>query len=151
MCFVPMAIDQDPYFRMARDIADKLKCPKPAVIHSEFLPGLKQTQGKMSTTDESSKMSTIFLNMKPEEVSNAIKKNAFTGGCQSLEEHKKYGGDIKIDIPYQYLTYFMESDEELKEIAKKYTSGEMSSGEIKEITAQVVSKVIAIIKKHLVK
>ena len=32
MCLIPSAIDQDPYFRMTRDIAHKLKFNKPCVI-----------------------------------------------------------------------------------------------------------------------
>jgi tryptophanyl-tRNA synthetase len=141
MCLVPMAIDQAPYFRMARDSASILGCPKPAVIHSEFLPGLKQSHGKMSTTGDSEN-STLFLNMKPDDVEKTIKSHAFSGGKDTAKDHKLYGGDIRIDICYQYLTYFMESDQELKEIARKYTSGEMGSGEIKKITADLVAKEI---------
>jgi tryptophanyl-tRNA synthetase len=45
-CLVPMAIDQYPYFRMAREIAQKLGLKKPATIQSRFLPGLEQAHGK---------------------------------------------------------------------------------------------------------
>jgi len=40
-CFVPQAIDQDPYFRLCRRVAEDLKWPKPACIHSKFLPALQ--------------------------------------------------------------------------------------------------------------
>ena len=150
MCLVPMAIDQAPYFRMARDSASILNCPKPAVIHSEFLPGLKQSQGKMSsttTTNSSGTLdpnnSTLFLDMKSADIIKTIKSHAFSGGKTTAKEHKMYGGDIRIDICYQYLTYFMESDEELKTIAEKYTSGEMGSGDLKILTADIVAKEIA--------
>jgi tryptophanyl-tRNA synthetase len=142
MCIVPMAIDQAPYFRMARDSAATLKCPKPAVIHSEFLPGLKQAHGKMSTTGDNEN-STLFLDMSPQEVVKIFKKYAFSGGRETMEEHKKLGGNIKIDIAYQYLTYFLESDEELKVIAEKYTQGLMTSGELKELAADLVAKQIS--------
>jgi tryptophanyl-tRNA synthetase len=34
-CLIPQAIDQDPYFRMARDVAPRLGYLKPALIHSK--------------------------------------------------------------------------------------------------------------------
>lgn len=137
-CLVPMAIDQSPYFRMARDHANVLNCPKPSVIHSEFLPGLQQGD-KMSTTGEFSN-STIFLDMNPKDIAKVIKRNAFSGGKTTVEEHRKLGGDIKTDISYQYLTYFLESDEALEHIAQDYTSGNMLSGQIKELCANIVAE-----------
>lgn len=139
-CLVPMAIDQAPYFRMARDDAHKLDCFKPAVIHSEFLPGLNQAQGKMSSTSDSG--ATIFLDMDVSQISKRIAKYAFSGGRETLEEQRQYGANIKIDICFQYLIYFMESTQELKEIAEKYSSGQMLSGEIKKITGDLITKII---------
>jgi len=40
LCLIPAAIDQDPYFRMTRDVAVKLKYQKPASIYSIFFPAL---------------------------------------------------------------------------------------------------------------
>lgn len=142
MCLVPMAIDQAPYFRMARDVASSLDHPKPAVIHSEFLPGLKQSTGKMSSTASDSENSTLFLNMDPKEVAKTIKKHAFSGGGRTLEEHKELGGNIKVDICYQYLTYFLDDDDQLRDIATKYSSGEMGSGDLKSITADLIANLI---------
>lgn len=139
-CLVPMAIDQAPYFRMARDIAGILNCPKPAVIHSEFLPGLKQDNSKMSSTND---IGTLFLDLKSKQIEQTIKKYAFSGGKDTLEEHRKYGGDIKIDICYKYLTYFLESDVELKRIATEYTNGTMTSGELKTLTSKLIVEIIS--------
>jgi tryptophanyl-tRNA synthetase len=147
MCLVPMAIDQAPYFRMARDVAQTLNHPKPAIIHSEFLPGLKQSSGKMSSTTGGDN-STLFLDMDPKKVGKIIKKHAFSGGGETLEEHKKNGGNIKVDICYQYLTYFLDDDKQLHDIAIKYSSGEMTSGELKSVTADLISNLIA---EHQVK
>lgn len=148
MCLVGMSIDQGVYFRMARDNANILLCPKPAVIHSEFLPGLTQSVGKMGTTDENSKNSTIFLDMHPKDIVKIIKKNAFSGGGSTMEEHKLYGGDIKKDICYQYLTFFLESDEKLKQIAKDYTEGILGSGDLKKLTAELVAKEVETHQKN---
>ena len=48
-CLIPAAIDQDPYWRMTRDIAEKMGYYKPAQIHAKFLPGLGKG-GKMSSS-----------------------------------------------------------------------------------------------------
>ncbi|KAL5061489.1 hypothetical protein RYX36_023226 [Vicia faba] len=40
-CLIPCAIDQDPYFRMTRDVAPKLGYHKPALIESLFFPALQ--------------------------------------------------------------------------------------------------------------
>lgn len=140
MCLVPMAIDQAPYFRMARDVAHTLGHPKPAVIHSEFLPGLHQAHGKMSSTANDT--ATLFLDMDEKIIRNVIKKHAFSGGKTTLNEHKMYGGNISIDISYQYLTYFLDDDNELKQIAEKYSAGDMTSGDLKNITANKIAEVI---------
>uniref|UniRef100_A0A674A407 Tryptophanyl-tRNA synthetase n=1 Tax=Salmo trutta TaxID=8032 RepID=A0A674A407_SALTR len=39
-CLIPCAIDQDPYFRMTRDVAPRIGYPKPALLHSTFFPAL---------------------------------------------------------------------------------------------------------------
>ncbi|MED6107016.1 hypothetical protein PIB30_010156 [Stylosanthes scabra] len=41
-CLIPCAIDQDPYFRMTRDVAPKLGYHKPALIESLFFPALQR-------------------------------------------------------------------------------------------------------------
>jgi len=47
-----------------------------------------------------------------------INKYAFSGGRETVEMHREKGGDCNIDISYQYLKYFLESDEELIKIEK---------------------------------
>ncbi|KAL3533481.1 hypothetical protein ACH5RR_007002 [Cinchona calisaya] len=41
-CLIPWAIDQDPYFRIARDIAPRSGYNKPSLIESTFPPDLKE-------------------------------------------------------------------------------------------------------------
>jgi tryptophanyl-tRNA synthetase len=42
-----------------------------------------------------------------------VKKHAFSGGKATKEEQEKYGADLTIDIPYQYLRFFLEDDKQL--------------------------------------
>eukprot|EP00439_Symbiodinium_sp_Y106_P051770 s1003_g6.t3 len=81
-CFIPQAIDQDPYFRLCRRVADDLKWPKPALIHSKFLPALQGHQTKMSASVEST---ALYMTDTPKKLRKKINKHAFSGGGKTLE------------------------------------------------------------------
>ncbi|KDQ59649.1 hypothetical protein JAAARDRAFT_33218 [Jaapia argillacea MUCL 33604] len=127
-CLIPCAIDQDPYFRLTRDVATKLKYPKPTLIHSKFFPALQGPQTKMSASDPNS---SIFMTDKPNMIKNKINRHAFSGGKETEEEHRRLGGDSEVDVAYQYLGFFLDDDEELERIGVEYRAGRMLTGELK--------------------
>jgi tryptophanyl-tRNA synthetase len=134
-CLIPCAIDQDPYFRMARDVAPRLGFSKPSLILCKFFPSLEGQGTKMSASIETS---AIYLTDTNEQISSKIMKHAFSGGRDTMEEHRLKGGDVDIDIPYQYLCFFLEDDDKLKQIHDDYKSGKMLSSEIKKILVEVM-------------
>jgi len=71
---IPAAIDQDPYWRIARDVAPKLGYYKPAAIHNMFLPGLEGPSGKMSASKGDT---AIFSIDPPKEVDKKNKKSFY--------------------------------------------------------------------------
>ena len=129
-CLIPAAIDQDPYFRMTRDVAHKLKYMKPANIYSTFFPALQGAKSKMSSSNENS---AILLTDTPKMVANKINKFALSGGRQTVEEHRALGADLTVDVPFMWLTFFLEDDELLEDIRVKYGKGEMLTGEVKQL------------------
>nr|QBK91794.1 MAG: tryptophanyl-tRNA synthetase [Pithovirus LCPAC304] len=137
MCVVPCAIDQDPFFRMARDIAPRLGYPKPVIIHSKFIPALNGMVGKMSASIQNS---AIFLSDTPKQIQKKIGR-AFSGGQDTAEEHRRLGGNLKVDIAYQYLRIFdLEStEEELEKVAEDYRKGTLLSGQMKKKTIDVLT------------
>uniref|UniRef100_A0A1I7T6A1 Tryptophan--tRNA ligase, cytoplasmic n=1 Tax=Caenorhabditis tropicalis TaxID=1561998 RepID=A0A1I7T6A1_9PELO len=139
-CLIPCAIDQDPYFRMTRDVAPRLKAAKPSLIFSTFLPALQGAQTKMNASEPNT---CIYLDDTPKQIKNKINKYAFSGGQQTVEEHRAKGGNCDVDISYQFLRFFMEDDEKLLEIREKYTKGEILSGELKAMATEVVQKIVA--------
>ncbi len=142
-CLIPLGVDQDPHFRITRDILPKLGFYKPAVIHSKFLSGLKNYGGKMSTSD---KDSTIWTTDSPEQVKQKIMKHAFSGGQATIDEHRRKGGNPDVDVAYQWLYYFFEPDDKkLKEIHDNYKSGKLLTGELK---VYLVEKINAFLKEH---
>ena len=114
-CLIPCAIDQDPYFRLTRDVAQKLKYPKPALLHAKFFPALQGPQTKMSASDVNS---SIYMSDTAGQIKNKVNRHGFSGGKETEEEHRKYGGDPDVDVAYQYLTFFLDDDEEIKTLAE---------------------------------
>jgi len=127
---IPCAIDQDPYFRLTRDVASRLHFPKPALIHSRFLDALQGPGSKMSASDDKS---AVFMKDTPSQIKNKITRFAFSGGQETVEEQRKNGGDPDVDVSFQYLTFFLEDDDELERIRQAYRKGEMLTGELKGI------------------
>ena len=141
-CLVPHAIDQDPYFRLGRDVASRMGILKTCSIMCTFIDPLTGKGGKMSSSVGTD--ATLFLNDKAEITRQKIMKHSFSGGGGdgTLEQHKKFGGNPDVDIAYQYLRYFESSDQELKRIHDAFKSGEMSCGEIKKIMAEkIIAKI----------
>lgn len=142
LCLVPMAIDQSPYFRCARDYAVRLGFPKPAMICGKFLPGLEGDNGKMSSTGNTVN-STLFLKCSEKEVTKKINKHAFSGGRDTVEEHRKLGGDVTVDMSFRYLTFFEHDDAMLQRINDEYSSGRMLSGELKQILIKKINEFLS--------
>ncbi|MBI3034550.1 tryptophan--tRNA ligase [Candidatus Woesearchaeota archaeon] len=141
-CLIPHAIDQDAHFRVTRDIAPKLGYYKPASIHCRFLPPLTGPGGKMSASVAET---AIYTTDAPEIAERKIRRYAFSGGRDTIDEHRRKGGNPDIDVSYQWLTFFEESDEKLRNIYDDYKTGALLTGELKQI---LIEKLSAFLKKH---
>jgi len=140
MCLIPAAVDQDPFFRLARDKAKILKEKKPSSIYVSLIPDLKGVDRKMSASDPNS---SIYLDDTPDKIKKKITSFAFSGGRETLEEHKEKGGNIELDVPFEYLRYFLEDDEELERYRVGYIKGEISSGEMKSKCVSVIQDFVS--------
>ncbi|MEM3638375.1 MAG: tryptophan--tRNA ligase [Conexivisphaerales archaeon] len=142
-CLIPSAIDQDPFWRIQRDIAESLGYKKTSAIHSKFLPSLTGPAGKMSA---SMPETAIYLSDDEKRVRDKIWKNAFSGGRTSIEEHRRFGGNPDVDVSYQWLYMFFEPDDKrIRQIREEYVSGKMLSGELKQI---LIEKVNSFLDQH---
>ncbi len=137
LCLIPMAIDQDPHFRLSRDVVEKLGHEKPAIIHSKFMTPITGTDGKMSSSNPDS---AILLTDSPAEVKRKINKYAFSGGKDTAEEHRKLGGNVEIDVACQWLKYFEFDDKKLEKIYDDYRKGKLLSGEVKKILIEKINE-----------
>jgi len=143
-CLIPLAIDQDPHFRLARDIYPKLGFYKPSIIHGIFLPPLSGISGKMDSSGKN--INAILTTDSAKEVETKIKKYAFSGGQATIEEHRRKGGNPDSDVSYQYLKMLFEPDDKkLQKIHDDYKSGKMLTSELKSI---LIEKINAFLKEH---
>jgi len=139
---IPLGVDQDPHFRLTRDIAPKIGKQKPALVHNIMIPSLEGPGGKMSASDEKG---TIYTTDSPSEVKKKINKYAFSGGQPDIEQHRKLGGNPDIDVSYQYLRIFFEPDDhKLKTIYENYKSGKLLSSELKAILIEKINVFLAV-------
>jgi len=125
---------------MTRDICKQLKYEKPASLYSSFFPALQGKKSKMSSSDPNS---SILLSDTAAQIKNKINKYAKSGGGATIEEHREKGADLDVDVPFQYLMFFLEDDEKLEEVRVKYTKGEMLTGEVKQLLIECLQKWIA--------
>jgi tryptophanyl-tRNA synthetase len=148
LCLIPCAIDQDPYFRLTRDVAHKLVPRthplggKPALLHSKFFPPLQGAMGKMSSSDANS---AVFLTDTPQDIERKIKAHAFSGGRDTKEKQQELGANLDVDVSYQWLRFFMEDDDELERIGKDYSTGSgeyWSTGAVKKRLVEVLVELV---------
>jgi tryptophanyl-tRNA synthetase len=139
MCLIPCGIDQDNYFLMTRDVAPRIGYLKPALIHSKFIPSLLGIDEKMSSSIPES---AIFLTDSEKVIRDKIMIHAFSGGRSTIAEHRSLGADLTKDISYQYLTFFLEDDQKLKQIGDDYGSGKLLTREVKEVLIDLLNDVV---------
>ena len=151
VCLIPCAIDQDPYFRMTRDVAHKLVgknhglAGKPALIHCKFFPPLQGAAGKMSSSDENS---AIFLTDTAEDIKRKINQHAFSGGQETQKLQKEKGANLETDVSYQWLSFLLEDDEELARIGEEYGSGTGEYWSTGRVKARLIDLLQDLVAKH---
>jgi len=76
-------------------------------------------------------------------------KYAFSGGQATVELHRKLGGNPDVDVSFQWLKLFFEPDDQkLRKIEEEYISGNMLTGELKEV---LIDKINNFLEEHRAK
>ncbi|HTP56168.1 MAG TPA: tryptophan--tRNA ligase [Thermoplasmata archaeon] len=142
-CLIPCGIDQDPHFRVTRDIAEGLGYPKPALLHSQMIPGLLG-DAAMSTTGNAAD-NALFLNDPPKVVERKV-KNAFTGGRATVEEQRRLGATPEIcSVWALWRTRFAKDDAEFERVTAGCRSGALLCGDCK---GQLLERIHAFYRDH---
>ncbi|MGD0080095.1 MAG: tryptophan--tRNA ligase [Methanoregula sp.] len=110
----------------------------PSSTYHIFMPGL--TGGKMSSSIPES----IISFYEPEAAVRKKVMSGITGGRMTLEEQKQLGGEPdKCSLYLLNLFHIVTDDNELMEIRRKCTAGEITCGQCKKETAE---RVVAFLK-----
>ena len=141
---VPIGPDEDAHIRISRDIAERFGYRKPAILHAKFLPGIDGT--KMSK----SKNNAIFLNDDEKTIRKKISQ-AFSGGRDTLEEHRKLGGNPDVDVACIYLKSLFLDEKSYNKIKEEYKKGKLTSGDVKKIFADETVKFLKQFQNNLKK
>lgn len=94
-------------------------------------------------SSSSQQVTAIFMTDTPKEIATKINKHAFSGGQESIEAHRAKGANLQVDIPYQYLRFFLDDDEELEQIGEEYGKGRLLTGQVKQRCIAVLQEFVA--------
>jgi tryptophanyl-tRNA synthetase len=112
----------------------------PASTYHLFMSGLQG--GKMSSSVPDS---YIALTDDPKEGAKKVKK-AKTGGCVTIEEQKKQGGDPEECSVFELMLFhLLEDDKELLEVKQECVSGTRICGSCKQLAAE---RIYELLKDH---
>ena len=139
---IPCGIDQDPHFRVTRDVAERMGYYKPAGLYSKLMPGLQGLNSRMA----SSKPETAIFATDTEKAIRQKIGNAFTGGRATVEEQRRLGANPYIRSVFAYYTYlFAPEDRYLADVERTCKSGERLCGDCK---AELAGHVTTFLKAH---
>jgi tryptophanyl-tRNA synthetase len=148
---VPSGVDQDPHLRLTRDVVKRVRSKYKFFAPSSMYHKYTQSLDGSLKMSKSKPESNIDL---PEDEKSFCKKimRSHSGGKDTLEEHRKKGGNVEEDMAFQMLrTHLLEDDKKLEKIEKDYTSGKLTSGEMKQLACEHMTKFMKDFNKNLEK
>eukprot|EP00771_Trimastix_marina_P004246 gnl/Trimastix_PCT/994.p2 GENE.gnl/Trimastix_PCT/994~~gnl/Trimastix_PCT/994.p2 ORF type:complete len:773 (+),score=215.26 gnl/Trimastix_PCT/994:2961-5279(+) len=116
-CLIPMGIDQDPYFRLTRDVLGRMKHFKCAQICSKFISAL---YGRMTKMSASASDTAIYLTDTAEQIESKIRRVCPDPVFDPNEPTGQSAMDV--DVVLEYLTFFLE-DEALYQKVRQWYMG----------------------------
>lgn len=167
-CLMLLRASQSKLFEFACSLCEKINVEKPFALFGGFVPAPQSGQ-KMpklakfalgaGPNDQPAKggkaknsirdYMSIYIKNTPKEIATKINKFAFSGGKDTIQEHKEKGANLAVDIPTYYLKLFLEDEEEYQHVVKFYGPGElpegkerMLSGELKKKVGEVLGKLV---------
>ncbi len=135
-----IGFDQDPHARACRDLARRLpyKMIIPSFIYFSHQSGLQEGR-KMSSSEPDT---AIYLSDSSSEIKRKI-SGAFSGGRDTLAEHRKLGGIPEKDKSFEILLYHHPDSKFVQKVYDDYKSGKMLSGELKKECIDFLSGILS--------
>jgi len=143
---VPIGIDQDPYMRLSRDVAERAGMVKPSSTYHKFMHGLRG--GKMSGSKPES---CVYMDDDEDAAREKIGR-AKTGGAGTVELHRKNGGNPDICNVFEYYNFHLAKDDaHAKRVWQECRSGKRVCGDCKAECVDLLCEWLAAHKKRVEK
>ena len=143
---VPIGIDQDPYMRLSRDVAERAGMIKPSSTYHKFMHGLRG--GKMSGSKPES---CVYMD-DDEDAARAKIGRAKTGGAGTVELQRKNGGNPDVCNVFEYYNFHLAKDDaHAKRVWQECRSGKRVCGDCKAECVDLLREWLAAHKKRVEK
>lgn len=147
-CLIINSIFNMNRYQLCEDAAKFGKFNDPVLIAIKIVSPLTGTNGYECFTEKDEEH-TLLSTDDEKNLRKKIMKHSLSGsrGSGSLEEHKKLGGDVIKDISCQYLAFIEKDYGKYLEYLEKFSKGELSCGEIKEIMFKCINELFKEIRE----
>ena len=135
-------------YQLCYDAAQICKFNEPILLATKIFSPLTGTNGYECNYNSQDDI-TLLSSDEEKSLRKKIMKHSLSGarGNGSMEDHKKYGGDIIKDISCQYLAFIEKDLNKFKENIEKFGKGELSCGEIKDIMFKSANEMFKIVRE----
>jgi len=140
---VPIALDQDVFMRLTRDVAEKMRVPKPASVYVKFLPGLQNVPMSSSAPE-----TAIYVTDDEKTIWRKIMR-AYSGGGISTAHHRALGGQPEKCVIFEWLkALYFKNSRHMRAYAEACRNGQIICGyDCKPLVYEIIVKFLERIRK----
>ena len=134
-------------YQLGYDAAQECKFNEPILLATKIISPLTGTNGYECNYNSQDDI-TLLTGDEEKSLRKKIMKHSVSGsrGNGSMEDHKKFGGDVIKDISCQYLSFVEKDLSKYNEYIEKFGKGELSCGEIKDIMFKCVNEMFKVVR-----
>ena len=135
-------------YQLCYDAAQICNFNEPILLATKIISPLTGTNGYECNYNSQDDV-TLLSSDEEKNLRKKIMKHSLSGarGNGSMEDHKKYGGDVIKDISCQYLAFIEKDLNKFNENIEKFGKGELSCGEIKDIMFKSANELFKIVRE----
>ena len=141
---VPIALDQDVFMRLTRDVSEKLSLPKPASLYVKFLPGLQNVPMSSSLPE-----TAVYVTDDEKTIYYKIMR-AHSGGGISTAHHRRHGGNPEKCVIFEWLkAFYFKNRKHAEEYANACRSGQLICGyDCKPLAFEIIVKYLSRLRRR---
>ena len=135
-------------YQLGYDAAQNCKFNEPILLATKIISPLTGTNGYECNYNSQDDV-TLLTGDEEKALRKKIMKHSVSGsrGNGSMEDHKKFGGDVIKDISCQYLAFIEKDLGKYNEYIEKFWKGELSCGEIKDIMFKCANEMFKVVRE----